>query len=249
MNLFTTPIDKGIPVPLYYQLKNIIKLDIENGTLPVGTAIPTENEIASYYQLSRSTVRQALLALTNEGYLTRKASKGTFVTEPTSKSGFIRSFEPFYQQVAKTGKKPRTELINLNVIQPSKQIQRYLGLKDDEKVISLFRRRYADDIPTVTIQNYIPYTLCPFILSYDFTQNSLYEILMSRNESKIKNTKSIVSSELATTEDSRLLNIEVNAPMLCFHNISITANGTVVDYAFARYRGDENKFEIDVSPD
>ena len=159
-----------------------------------------------------------------------------------------RSFEPFYRQISRLGKTPRTELIDLNVITPSPEIADSLNLAPGQKVISMFRRRFADDIPMVTFQNYIPYDLCSFILSYDFKTHSLYELLMNNVSTQIANTKTIVSATNATTEDIELLNIKVNTPMLCFHNISTTADETIVDYAFAHYRGDLNKFEFDDSP-
>jgi GntR family transcriptional regulator len=71
---------------------------------------------------------------------------------------------------------------------------------------------------------------------------------MNNVSTQIANTKTIVSATNATTEDIELLNIKVNTPMLCFHNISTTADETIVDYAFAHYRGDLNKFEFDDSP-
>ena len=80
MTMFTKEINKDVPIPLYYQLKNIIKTDIENGTLKTGDTIPTEMEIMSHYNISRFTVRQAISELVNEGYMLRKTSKGTFVT-------------------------------------------------------------------------------------------------------------------------------------------------------------------------
>lgn len=248
MQLFQKMLDKNTPIPLYYQLKSIILNDIRDNNFAVGDAIPTENELTSFYHISRSTVRQAISELVQEGWLVRKASKGTFVTNPEQKSSFIRSFEPFYQQISRLGKTPRTELIDLNIITPDAKIAEKLGLSTDQKVISMFRRRFADDIPMVTLQNYIPYDLCSFILSYDFKVYSLYELLMTNPATQISNTKTIVSATTATTEDIKLLNVKVNTPMLCFHNVSTTADGTVIDYAFAHYRGDLNKFEFDDSP-
>lgn len=248
MQLFQKTLDKNTPIPLYFQLKNIILNDIQDNHFSVGDSIPTENELVEFYHISRSTVRQAISELVQEGWLTRKASKGTFVTRPEQKSSYIRSFEPFYRQISRLGKTPRTELIDLNVITPSAEIAANLNLGKEQKVISMFRRRFADDIPMVTFQNYIPYDLCSFILSYDFKTHSLYELLMNNPTTQIANTKTIVSAMNATTEDMKLLNIKVNTPMLCFNNISTTSQGTIVDYAFAHYRGDLNKFEFDDSP-
>lgn len=248
MQLFQKKLDKSTPIPLYFQLKSVILKDINDNCFTVGDAIPTENELVEFYHISRSTVRQAISELVQEGWLTRKASKGTFVTMPEQKSSSIRSFEPFYQQITRQGKTPRTELIDLNVITPTPEIAEKLRLEPEQKVISMFRRRFADDVPMVTFQNYIPYDLCSFILSHDFKTNSLYELLMTHPETKIANTKTVVSARNATSEDIELLNIKLNTPMLYFHNTSTTADGTIVDYAFAHYRGDLNKFEFDDSP-
>ena len=120
MTMFTKEINKDVPIPLYYQLKNIIKTDIENGTLKTGDTIPTEMEIMSHYNISRFTVRQAISELVNEGYLLRKTSKGTFVTEPNKKTSFIKSFEPFHQQIQELGKTPHTELPKAYIPSPNK---------------------------------------------------------------------------------------------------------------------------------
>ena len=227
MNLLEMNIDKTVPVPLYYQLKSLILSEIKKGNLKEGDCLPTEMQMVEHFHVSRSTVRQAISDLSKEGWLERIASKGTFVTNNTSHSeNFIRSFEPFYQQVSR----------------------QKLGIEPGEKLISMFRRRLSDNVPMVTIQNYLPYSLCAFILSEDFTVRSLYELLMTRSESCIHETKSIVSAANASAEDIHLLQVDANTPMLCFHNISRRADGTVLDYAFARYRGDLNKFELIDTP-
>lgn len=248
MYTFTKELDRNTPIPLYFQLKSILLNDIKEGNFTEGDAIPTEIELVNYYQISRSTVRQAISELVQEGWLVRKASKGTFVTRAKETPSYIRSFEPFHQQVTRLGKTPRTELIDLSVITPTEDIAQKLNLQPDQKVISMFRRRFADDIPMVTFLNYIPYDLCSFILSYDFRVHSLYKLFMDHPETRIKNTRTIVSALNATAEDIKLLNVKATTPMLCFNNISTTESGIIIDYAFAHYRGDLNKFEFDDSP-
>lgn len=248
MQLFQKPLDRNIPVPLYFQLKNIILEDIKNRCFSVGDAIPTENELVNYYHISRSTVRQAIAALVQEGWLTRQASKGTFVTSPKTGSNSIRSFEPFYQQIQRLGQTPRTELLDLSVVAPPREIAEKMRLEKDQKVISMFRRRFADDTPMVTLQNYIPYDLCAFILSYDFRTHSLYELLSSNPATKIRSTQTVVSASSASSQDMSLLHVPQYAPMLYFHNIAVTENDIVVDYAFSHYRGDLNQFEYNAVP-
>ena len=247
--MFKKDLDRKIPIPLYFQLKNIILDDIKTGEYKVGDMIPTENDISDFYQISRSTVRQAIVELVQEGWLIRKASKGTFVIDPTKSTSLIRSFEPFYRQISRLGKTPKTELLDLRVITPSADLIKSMKLSADNKVISMFRRRFADDVPMMTIQNYIPYDVGAFILSYDFTSYSLYELLMNNPATKINETRTIVSAELATKQDMSLLNVKVTTPMLVFNNVSTTSTGKIIDFAFAHYHGDFNKFEYVDSPE
>ena len=68
-------------IPLYVQLKQIIKSKIMTGELLSGEQIPTEKELVQTYRVSSITARQAVLKLVQEGLLLRKQGKGTFVRE------------------------------------------------------------------------------------------------------------------------------------------------------------------------
>ncbi|MGH2538414.1 MAG: extracellular solute-binding protein [Candidatus Promineifilaceae bacterium] len=72
-------IDHASPIPLYFQLKQLIKGQVERGELRPGQQIPTEAELCQRFRMSRTPVRQALLELTREGVLQRSAGRGTFV--------------------------------------------------------------------------------------------------------------------------------------------------------------------------
>ena len=65
--------------PLYMQLREIIRYKIETGEFAPCTALPSENELADEYAVTRQTVRNAIETLVNEGLLRRVAGKGVFV--------------------------------------------------------------------------------------------------------------------------------------------------------------------------
>ena len=69
-------------IPLYSQLVSIIKRNISAGTLATGALLPSEAELCRSFDVSRSTVRQAIGALETEGLVIRKQGRGTFVAEP-----------------------------------------------------------------------------------------------------------------------------------------------------------------------
>ena len=242
-------LDGSIPIPLYYQLKSLILNAIKTGNLSQGERIPTEEEFQEILEVSRGTIRHAISELVQEGWLERKKSKGTFVTRPSQTSNVFRSFEPFYRSVQLYGKTPRTEVIKLEIIPITDTLAKSMNLTMEDKVISMFRRRFIDEDPVVTMQNYLPYPLCEFVFDYDFTTKSLYETLMQHPASRISQTRTIVSSEKATAKDVQLLNVEIHFPMLIFNTISTTSDDKVIDFAYAHYRGDMNKFEVVSSPD
>src|SRR5690242_9052151 len=75
-------LERSNPLPLYYQLKQVLRQQITAGHLAPHTAIPSEPELVARYRVSRATVRQALTELVHEGLLYRQHGKGTFVCEP-----------------------------------------------------------------------------------------------------------------------------------------------------------------------
>jgi len=72
-------IDRQASLPIYRQLKEIIKEKIGDGKFTPGDRIPTEYELCEQFEISRAPVRQALLELVNEGVLYRQQGSGTFV--------------------------------------------------------------------------------------------------------------------------------------------------------------------------
>lgn len=83
----------------HIRLKQEIKTWIENGKLRSGDLLPSENDIAQLFQVSRQTVRQALGGLEQEGLLSRHQGKGTYVSEPTIQNEAETAKLPDKQQI------------------------------------------------------------------------------------------------------------------------------------------------------
>ena len=70
---------------LYQQVIDIIKNEINSGAYKAGARIPNEFELAESYKVGRVTVRRAIEELVQQGYLTKRQGKGTFVNAPKLK--------------------------------------------------------------------------------------------------------------------------------------------------------------------
>lgn len=77
------PLNQKSPIPLYRQLADKIRGDIDAGVHPVATKIPSENALADRYSIGRPTVRQATDLLVRQGRLERRRGSGTYVLPPT----------------------------------------------------------------------------------------------------------------------------------------------------------------------
>ena len=79
------PTDGKAAIPLYQQVIDIIKNEINSGAYKAGARIPNEFELAESYKVGRVTVRRAIEELVQQGYLTKRQGKGTFVNAPKLK--------------------------------------------------------------------------------------------------------------------------------------------------------------------
>jgi GntR family transcriptional regulator len=77
-------IDRGIPIPYYYQLETLLRAEIDAGRYPPGSPILSERLLCEAYGVSRTTVRQAIARLVSDGLLYHLKGKGTFVVPPPS---------------------------------------------------------------------------------------------------------------------------------------------------------------------
>jgi len=246
MSIFHQVIDKTIPIPLYYQLKNIVLTEIQNGTYQQGDLIPTEKELSEFFELSRTTVRQAITELVQEGKLFRIKSKGTFVAKPKIKQDFIKRLETYNEQIRRLGMTPSTKLLEMKIIPAPEDAAEVLKLKKDAKCILIERLRFADNEPNVVVRTYLSYDRCNFVMQHDLGKESLYEILSQREQTRVYHINRIMESMLTSEEDAKLLKINMGQPIHFFTSTGFNPAGEAVEYSHARYRGDRNRFEVDL---
>lgn len=83
------PLSKQRGISLYYQVEELIRSRIQNGDWSTGDKLPSEPELAQQLNVSRATVRQAILELSQKGMLERKHGSGTYVARPSFKTDFV----------------------------------------------------------------------------------------------------------------------------------------------------------------
>lgn len=85
-------IDKSSPLPLYFQVKEDIEKKIKEEVYIEGEALPSEIALIDQYNVSRTTIRQAVEQLVNDGLLERRRGKGTFVKKERYFLGMFQNY-------------------------------------------------------------------------------------------------------------------------------------------------------------
>jgi len=243
--LLKKEINKNIPIPLYYQLKEILLEYIENAN--DHAILPTENELCEFYNISRSTVRQAMGELTAEGYIVRQKGKGTMILPRKIKQDFLVELKSFNNEMLFKGLQPKTEIISKSITTASASVQKALNLKDGAAVVHLVRLRSIDEKPLVLVTTYLPalYNNLFEILDEDLEHESMYSLMENKYATSIIASKRILEIRVAGDFEAHHLEIEKGSPLQYIETVSNDATGNCVEFSKAFYRGDYSKFYID----
>jgi GntR family transcriptional regulator len=237
-------LDNNSPIPLYYQLKSFIENQIASGTWKPGEQIPSEAELCQQFQVSRTTIRQAVGELVNLGKLKRTQGCGTFVTEYIKEP--IYRLVGFSQEMELRGLKPKSKVLKFETIPPSEHIKQYLRLKENEPTIILKRLRRADDQLMATDNCYLPFNRYFALLHEDLEKNSLYDILAKKfNTLPIRSICSIESIG-CPPHVAELLNVKVDFPILYIISTRFDQNDLPFEYSEIYYRGDRFIFNVNI---
>lgn len=230
-------------LPKYKVIEDDLLTKIKNGTYKPGTLIPKEMELMEIYSVSRPTVRQAIKVLVDKGLLEKRKRRGTIVKQNKISQEFTHTIESFNDEVKNKGLVPKTHVLLLQKETPNEEVCENLNITKNEYVFKLVRLRYADNQPVVLVTSYVPYNVFPKLDQFDFNEVSLYRTLDS-HECPILQVRRKLEVLQADETTADLLNIDINDPIFYFHTIGTTKDNVRAEYSIAKYRGDNNSFEI-----
>ncbi|MDF2543893.1 MAG: transcriptional regulator, GntR family [Herbinix sp.] len=235
---------------LYDQIIHDIYIKIQDKTLMPGDMLPTELELCKQYNVSRPTVRTAMIKLVNDGHLTRVKGKGTFVTSPKLMQESTQFIESYNEEMISKGLTPLTVVLELKTCPCPEHVYTKLNIPLGTKLIKLQRLRYArpnnEEKPVVLTTVYVPYELAPFLLDYDFEAFSLYNVL-ERNGIFISNVVRELEIKTLYGKTANLLMVKEGSPAHFISSVGYNSKGTAIEYSESYYPGNLNKFVIKIS--
>lgn len=228
----TIALDRGSPVPLYFQLAQFLETEIDSGSLSSGDRLDNEVKIAEDLGLSRPTVRAAFGYLVDKGLVQRRRGQGTVVTkDKVSRSVKLSSL---FDDLAEAGRKPTTRVLHNEVVKPSDLVKAALGLEEGQLVLYLERLRCGEGEPIALMHNYIPTSLVT-LSSEMLEDHGLYELLRA---SGIYPARAIqrISAKNATAPEARLLGEPRGTALVTMERTTYEDRGRTIEFAQHVYR-------------
>lgn len=229
-------IDHDSVLPLYFQLREQIKQAILHGAYKEGDLIPSERELEEKFSLSSTTVRRALNDLVQEGFLERKAGKGTFVMMRKVKRD-LRKVIGFTKNMEEMGLQPATVVLYVRVVTANEFAREKLGLRKGEKVVRLERLRLADGVPMMLETRFIRVDLCPGI-EKETLSSSLWKVFEEKYGLRpIRHSQNINIAQVSNRA-AEMLTLEKGSQVFLIKGVTYVRDNVPVECEESLYRAD-----------
>ncbi|KGE18734.1 GntR family transcriptional regulator [Paenibacillus wynnii] len=234
-------INRDIPVPLYYQISNLLEERILEGIAKPGDYFGTEQEFQELFEVSRATIRKALERLETDELIYRITGKGIFVA-PRKLKVELPQLLSFTEEMKLKGMTPGTVLVGADWVEPPSTAIQELCLSPGSQALVIRRVRSGDGIPIVYSECYLsPESgLTP---DEDYS-GSLYNLLESRTGRSVDIARHRIEATLAAGSVAEHLATPVGFPLIKFGRVAFDTNGAPLLYEIGYCRGDHYSYEI-----
>jgi len=200
--------------PLYSQLSNVFRELIRSEKWTVGNALPSEVELARRYGVSVGTARKALESLQEDGWITRRQGRGTFVSDPGEQQcdRFCKIY--FNGTGANLFGVCSATVLKQERSTASPEESALLDLPRLASVVRLRRVLHRQKTPVLLEDQVLRADLFPDLEKREDLPTSLYSIFLVDYGIAVGRCLETITSVAASTEVSEVLKVAPGAPVL-----------------------------------
>lgn len=224
------------PVPLYSQVKDLLRERIALQRDEQHDQLPSERELARDLGVSRMTVRQAVRELIAEGAVYTAPGRGTFLSagDVTQQLGGLTSFS---QEMTQRGLVPSSRTLESEIV-TDPDIATRLDLRPDEPLIRIRRLRLASDEPMAVEATHLPLALCAGVQNIALDRTSLYEVLQSAFHLRLGTATQTITAQSADAWVAGMLRLDPGDAVLVMERTTLLEDGRPIEFVRSWYRGD-----------
>jgi GntR family transcriptional regulator len=157
----------------YEEIEEDLRQRIRSGEFAPGKKLPKEEDLATSYDASRNTIRQAIEQLTRDGLVAKRQGQGTFVTIKVKVDPFVTVLSTkalgidggglegatYLSEVRGQHREPSSSGPQVLVQVCPEEIALRLGIEPGSDVISRHQKRYIDGVPWSLQTSFYPFEL------------------------------------------------------------------------------------------
>lgn len=230
---------------LYIQVKDSIIKRIQEKVWSPHSMIPTENELMVEFNVSRTTIRQAVSILVQEGILEKKQGKGTIV-KPKVFVGTLGKLKGFAEEALENGIIPSSKLLLVKTSKDLNYEKSVLKVPKEEEIVVIERLRFANQTPIAIERSCWPYDIGKLLIDQDLNGATFYEIL-EENHIILKHAIEKITSINATLLEADLLGIRGGQALLEMERLSFGSENRLIEFTTTKFRSDKYQYNIELA--
>jgi GntR family transcriptional regulator len=234
------------PIPLYFQLRNILKSRVLSKELKENQRFPSEKELCIQYNVSRSTVRQALAEMVREGLIYRDRGKGTFVTDGAGLKKL--SLKGTVENLIAAGEGTWIKVIAYTKVSPPPNIVETFKPKADEKIYQLELIRFIPRGAFAYSFIYFPTGLGEMISSSELSETTeIITFVEGKLKTTVHRANQTINVGFADKRVAEHLSVKPKAPLLIIERDYYGRSGLLLFASVTYCRPDFYKYKIELT--
>lgn len=236
-------------LPIADQVTLVLHTRIRDGVYLAGVRLPSEQELAEEFKVSRGTVRTALATLTSQGLVVRKQGDGTYINDINyEKNSLLTAIWEFVHLIEASGREPSIIPLSVQRRTAITDEEKLLEIENGEDVIAIERLFCADEKPVILSLNISPLRIFPEDIDDLDAALGIHEFLSRYCDNAIASVDVTISPIMPIESVRDILSIDSGTPILFLEEIFRDANRVPLVFASNYYYCDEKLSLQDVRP-
>jgi GntR family transcriptional regulator, histidine utilization repressor len=227
-----------MPGSKYQQIKRYILAQIESSAWPENHPVPSENQLASQFSVSRMTARRALQELSEQGVLLRTQGAATCVASLKSQSSMLE-IRNIADEILSRKHDYYAQVIELTIIQASEDMAAHFAIKKGQDIYNSRICHFENRIPLQLENRYVNPALVPEYLQQDFSQITPHAYLCE--VAPLTEAEHQIEATLPDIATQQSLKINATQPCLQIQRRTWSKDG-IVSYAILTHPG--NRYRL-----
>jgi DNA-binding GntR family transcriptional regulator len=228
--------------PLYAQVASVLKEEIVSGAFPVGSQLPTEEELCVRFNVSRNTVREALRQLRDDNFVVSRKRAGTTVLPPKSSTMYIHDFVSV-NHLHDLASGVRFAAESIKTVEIDRKLHQITGLDRSETWVAVCGVVYkgGEELPLCWAEYYIHRDFAAIGRLLGQHIGPIFPLIEARFGVNVAEVQQEISAILLSPPLATSLKAKANTPALSVRHVFTLTNGKIAQvvigtYTAARYR-------------